>query len=340
MKFENLNNYIIILLIIVIIIILFYYKKSNDNFSDITSEMMIKIDSDLAKCFDITENENFELLQLLNYNFLQKNQTELLEKIKEITMQGLTLMTRYLRLYSLDFMCKNQNNSEIITNLHSLFAKQIKSLIIFHYRIFRISSNNTMQPLMYNNTKLLEEIKCIMHTKLSFNEQNILKDFDYIEFPETNNTENYSITGFTEEIYNLIIKKSKNQESNYCENVNINQSKPLIPLYRMHPLGELKQCKTSVYPEATSATTQPNTSNRYTTPSTFYYDDDPALSAPFYVPFQQTPSPNPLPTTNQNRNNEGNNSKAYIAFPFYKNINLENTTGYNNFFLPNIMVDS
>jgi hypothetical protein len=384
-KKSNRNLIIGIIILIIIVIILFCYKKINENFSDITSEIITKIDSDIAKCFDIAENENFEILQL-NYDFLQKNQTELLEKIKEIMIPGLILMTRYLRLYGLDFMCKNETNPDIILNLFELFIKQIKSLITFHYKLFNILSNNTMQTLNYDNTKLINEIDCIIHSKLSFNENNIIKDFDYIEFPYTNNIENYSITGFTEEIYNLIIKKSKNQETNYCENVNINESKSLIQVYRMHPFGELKQCKTSFYPEKTNSTTPPSTTtgtnagtttgtnagtttgtnagtttgtttptmssynrytryNRYNQPRTFSYemnDDDPSLSNPFYIPFQPRPTLFPFNTNppNQNRYNGGShNFKSYVEFPSYKNINLENDTGHNNFFLPNIMID-
>jgi hypothetical protein len=76
---------------------------------------------------------------------------------------------------------------------------------------------------------------------------------------------------------------------------------------------------------------------------------DPSLSSAFYIPISRsnktlfpfdTIDPTPTPTSNKKIEGGSHKFKSYVEFPSYKNINLENDTGNNNFFLPNIFIGS
>jgi hypothetical protein len=255
---NDINVIIGLILILVVIYVLYYQtKKTTDYFyfSDITTEMNTAIEKDLVSCFEIVVNDRFELVNYLNSDFVNKNETELIKKIKELMIPGLIIMTRFIRLYSLDYVCKNEISNAKIVRLSDLFFKQIRSLIIYHHAIFRVGNYN-IGTLNINDDALFKEIVCLTKTKLLLNDQNILSDYDSIEYPDSINAQllnTYPLYIYTQDIYNLIIKYAKKETTNYCSGVNLDNPNSLIPVYRMYPGGNIKQCNERNYPVPTPA---------------------------------------------------------------------------------------
>jgi hypothetical protein len=295
MKFYNNIHIIIGLIVILLIICILYYqtKKTTDYFyfSDITPQIETAIETDLVNCFNITVNDRFQLVNYLNSEFVNKNETELISKIKDLAIPGLIMMVRFIRLYSLDFFCKNEPTNAKIVHLSDLFFKQIKSLINYHHAIFRVGNYN-IGTLNINDDLLFKEIVCLTKSKLLLTDQNILKDYDSIEYPDSISAQllnTYPLYIYTQEIYNLIIKYAKKESTNHCNGVSLNDPKSLIPVYRMHPEGNVKQCNERNYPvpiptsPSGTSTTQTNrlTADRIAMKDTIFSTYD-TVKAPIY----------------------------------------------------------
>ncbi len=264
MELYKYKNIIAIIIIFLVICVLYYYtKKQTDYFySDITSEMEVAIEDDLVNCFNITVDDRFKLVNYLNSEFVTKNEIELLKKIKDITVPALIIMVRFIRLYSLDFVCKNETTNARIVRLSDLFFKQIKSLIKYHHAIFRVGNYN-IGDLNFSDDVLFKDIVCLTKNKLLLDDQSILSDYDSIEYPDSISSQllnTYPLYIYTQEIYNLIIKYAKKETTNYCSGVDLKTPKSLIPVYRMYPEGNVKQCNEQKYPKpmpTTSSSTSP-----------------------------------------------------------------------------------
>ena len=76
------------------------------------------------------------------------NLVEILDKMKGIIFPGIVLMVRYIRLYSLDFICKNSSSSNNIVNFSALFFAQIKQLI----KLYNMKRYTIRGKRMYEET--------------------------------------------------------------------------------------------------------------------------------------------------------------------------------------------
>jgi hypothetical protein len=240
-----------IVIIIAIIIFLVYYKSNNktDYFNALTDNMITTLDNDIALCFSGETNPSFEIFTMMNQEFIQQNQTEILEKMKEITIPGIVFMSRYLRLYSIDYICKNTNSYQKIQNLLQLFVIQINQLIKLFNQVYKMISNNIPNPI-FNDVDLLKQIICLVNNKVNFDDRNILSDYDSIEYPQSISArilDTYNIFIFSQEIYNMILNLSQNKPIDNCTNLNLSTSRSILPVYRMHPNGDLKSCRISEY---------------------------------------------------------------------------------------------
>lgn len=260
------NIFIGVVIIIAIIVFLIYYKSNNkkDYFDNaLTNAMITVIDNDIASCFSGETNLNFKLFSVMNNNFIRTNQNELLEKMKEITLPGIILMTRFVRLSAIDTLCKNNksNNQEYLSYL---FFTQVKQLIKLFNQVYNVISDG-IGYTRYDEATLLKEIICLYTVKIPLDDQHILSDPDSIEYPESISARilnTYNIFIFSQDIYNLIINFAQNKETSYCKNFYLTEPqfnltpeqkekntfrKLLLPVYRMYPEGNLKSCKVNDY---------------------------------------------------------------------------------------------
>jgi hypothetical protein len=255
---DNINIFVTIILLICIIILFKYYTKNDYFTSNITTKMINTLDIDISLCFLANDNIDFSITKLLSYEFLKNNQNEFLDKMKEILLPALILMTRYVRLFSLDFICKNSKSSDKILRISSLFFKQIKLLIKLYNNIFTIASNYTLQEPQYDETELFKQLVCITNSKIQLNDQNILSDYDSITYPESISSQvldTYSIYKYAQEIHNLILNVSQNKPIDYCSNIDLTLPKELIPVYRMYPDGDARSCKSEFFPKKSPTNT-------------------------------------------------------------------------------------
>jgi hypothetical protein len=165
------NIFVGIILLISVIIFMYCYKKMDYFSENVTSKMVSALDNDIAICFDPIKNPNprFEFIKMVDSTFVRNNLDEILDKMKGILFPAIVLMVRFVRLYSLDFICKNSSSSNNIVNLSALFFEQIKKLIKLYNQIFNMVSN--IGPALYDEKVLFKQIVCLTKSKLKLNEE-------------------------------------------------------------------------------------------------------------------------------------------------------------------------
>ncbi len=336
------NIFIGILLLVCIIFFVCYYKKTDYFGENVTNKMITILDNDIALCFDPISNPNptFQFFQIVDQKFVKDNLDEILDKMKGITIPGIILMVRFVRLYSLDFICKNTSSSDGIINFSALFLSQIKQLINLYNKIFNMVTN--IGPASYDDKVLFKQIVCLTKSQLRLNDQNILSDYDSITYPESMSSEvlnTYSIYIYSQSIYDIIINISQNKSINYCTNISLSTPQSILPIYRMHPDGDARACKAYFFPKEppknydTSKTFKDTSYEATTAESTIFSPSD-NIKLPIYVHSSSTPeSDTQQQSSQQTTVSQQSSDEDDPSAPISNNNNYSDDTGFGYSFI-------
>jgi hypothetical protein len=325
LKKINVNVVIGILLILLIIYILYNKKQEvfTVNYPNLTSipGLEVQLIEVVLSCFKELE-EPKSLKQVLKKEFIDLYAPEVYGKLEELILPELDLGIRIMRIFIMDYSCGNSDETQGDAYI-LYFLKTIKSLMSVYREIYEISSEpTTLEPLIYDDLELLNQFLCIVKKNLLFDDPKISSkpiiltdESTYVADP-TSSSYTCSI-----QLLEFITKFVKGQSTDQCLNIDINQKSNILSTY-IDLLGIEKKCngpetsppppsngsETSPPPPTTVQTNPPPPSSRVTVTG---YDSSVASNYS-----NVTPVPNNLP----------------------RGINLTNSQGPNNFFLPNIRI--
>jgi hypothetical protein len=313
----------------------------------------------------------------LTKEFLDLHGQEVYGKLEELILPALDLSVRILRTHMFDFGCGNSNTTPPPLDAHSIyFMKTIKSLMTVYHEIYKISSGNPqLEALIYTDEQLMTQIKCILKKNLSFDDPKILSnpiiltDESTAIVDPTSSSYNFSI-----QLLDFIIKFVKGQSSDQCVGVDMNQKVNKLSTY-IDLNGDEKTCNqpTPTPTSSVAATLLPTPTSNTTVSSTLLPTPTSNVAATLLpTPTSNTtvsstllPTPTsnvaatllPTPTSNvaatlSPTRSSGTTVTGYDSSVFggsYSNvtpapnnlppgINLTNSQGPNNFFLPNIRI--
>ncbi len=305
----NINLVIGILLVLLIIYIIYNKKQEvfTGNFPNLTAELETQLDQVVGSCFDEVQEP------LLISTFLTKDmltnpiiKEEIMLKLDELILFPLYTLSKLFRITIIDFKCGNSNGDSTLNNTVKYLLKVVKSITIVFREILDMSSDTPLPSLTFNDEVLLNQIACIRKKYLPYDDTKILNEYNLnnLEIDQTS-----SAYTFTTKLYEFILKLASNQPTEECLNVDMTQESNVLPSYTYFD-GSQRTCNISTPSPSTTPSASPS-------PST------PLLTVPGYEAnifgtsySNVTPAPNNLP----------------------RSINLINSQGPNNFFLPNIRI--
>jgi hypothetical protein len=360
-KIINLNVVIGILLILVIIYIL--YNKKQEVFSvnpTLSPEEELKalytaLDELVASCFDKLQ-EPLKVSEMLDKDILTTYSQEIYTKLDELILPALYYVVKVLKITAIDFNCGNSEDDSHLINTLEYLLKIVKSLAIVFNEILDISYDNTtsLPPLKFeDDMELIKQIACLRKKNLPYDDT-ILDQYNLYNI-EVN--EKSSIYTFSIKLLEFIHKLASGIPAEECLDVDLTQKSDLPSKY-IYFDGVERQCNPSIEPPNGSATLPPNGSatlppnGSATLPPNGSATLPPNGSATLPSTIGSTFASNGSATLQPTNRSSDTTLTGYDSGIFgssYSNvkpvpnnlprgINLINSQGPNNFFLPNIRI--
>jgi hypothetical protein len=359
LKKINVNVVIGILLILLIIYIL--YNKKQEVFVNYPNLSSIpKLEEKLEELVIISFDREYEpepgkIASYLNLTkeFLDLHGQEVYGKLEELILPALDLSVRILRTHLIDFGCSNSNGNPLDA-YYTYFMKTIKSLMTLHREIYEISSGNSqLQALNYTDEQLNIQIQCILKKNLSFDDPKILSNPIILTNESTAIADPTSSSyNFSIQLLDFIIKFVKGQSSDQCVGVDMNQKVNKLSTY-IDLNGDEKTCNqptptpvsNSTVSSSVAATLSPTPTSNSTVSSSVAATLSPTPTSNSTV--SSSVAATLSPTRSSGTTVTGFDSSVFggsysNVTPAPNNlppgINLTNSQGPNNFFLPNIRI--
>ena len=355
----SINVVIGILLVLVIIYIL--YNKKQEVFTGIYPNLTVELELELNNAVNLSlepDQEPISIASVLTKDFLDDStkKQEIYDKLKELILPNLYYISRAMRIYAIDYKCGNAENDQILMNQMVYLVKIITSLTSVYREIYSISIGNTsISPLNLDDTTFFNQIICIRKTYLPFDDPKILNEYDLNNYDMDITSASYT---FSIKILEFIIALANEQPTDYCLNVDMTKESNVLQSY-IYFDGSERKCNPATTPPTIAATLSSPTIAATLPPPTVAATlppSGPATLSPTIVatlpPTVAATLPPTVAATLPPTRTSGTTVTGYDSSIFgssYSNvtpapnnlprgINLINSQGPNNFFLPNIRI--
>jgi len=344
LKKINFNVVIGILLILVIIYILYNKKQEIFIINPTLSPKELldqKLEELVAICFDVSQEPDPKTIETdlkLTNEFLTANSKEVYDKLDELILPALYSVSKLLKITAIDLNCGNSEDDSSLNNTVGYLLKIVKSLaIVFHEILDILYDKNTSLPsLNFDDMELVKQIDCLRKKNLPYDDT-ILNEYD-LDNTEVN--ENSSLYTFSIKLLEFIYKIASGIPPEECLDVDLTQ-KSNLPSKYIYFDGVERQCNPPTEPPTISPTLPPTGSATLSpTGSTTLPPTGLATLSPTGL---ATLSPTLSSDTTLTGYDSGIFGSSYSNITPAPNnlprgINLINSQGPNNFFLPNIRI--
>ncbi len=253
----NISCVIGILLILIIIYIL-YRKKKNFSETFLTSELETQLSDVIVSCFTIDQEPqsvaSFLTKEMINDPVIKE---EIYKKLEELILPALYSLTKIFRIVTIDFYCGNSEGDTFFNYMVEYLLKCIKSVVIVFREILDISSNVTLQPLIFNDSELIQQIRCLRKKYLPYDDPKILNEYDLNNEQVDQTSSAYT---FSTKLLEFSIKLASNTSTDECLNVDLTQDSNILSSY-IYIDGSQRTCNSTTPLATTSSPTIAATSS-------------------------------------------------------------------------------
>lgn len=341
-NFKKINFTVVIGILLILVIIYIIYNKKHEvftgNYPNLSADLEVKLEELVTSCFD-EQQQPLLVSEILDKDMLTNPiiKEEIFVKLEDLILPSLYAKANLLRIIAIDNKCGNSNDEDALLNSTAgHLLKIIQSLIIVFREILEITYENlNLPPLNFEDDKLITQIQCLIKKYLPLNDDtiNIVYDLNNIEVVKTTPAFIFSI-----ELITFSINFASNMPTDECLNVDI-LTPSVLPKDYIYLDGLRRICNSQPTNVPTNSPTIPPT-NPPTIPPTDPSTIPPATGSPPTGPATLPPNRTSGTTVTGYDSSVASNYSNVTPAPnnLPRGINLINSQGPNNFFLPNIRI--
>jgi hypothetical protein len=345
LKLKNKTVKIVIIIVLLVIVAYFGYiiygnyfnsRKKKESFTgvdypDLTVEMETALNDAVNLCFTIDQEPTSIKSYFPSENFGNIS-SQVYQKIRELSMPALVLIAQNLRLNLIDYACGNMPTDTLFLINQYYLVKVVKSLVSL------LRDIRNFPPMLYQDEMLVQQVNCIRKTILPLNDPNIINEYS-LDYNNITLDSTYSSNIFSSQILDLVFSLVNGDSMDKCSGVDLNQVEDIIQQYKIFDYNNNqltdRTCKIAkLDPTVPIDNSSLQSNNTEILPNFIsdvpFNDQQMSMNSPplYDVPFNDPNMMNLPPLHNVSGSSQ--------QLP--GNINLINSKGPNNFFLPNIIM--